>query len=184
MGKLFRTSNEYIVIGESHDGRQVGPGLRSMQSYEEPTRDPDVWPAPPPKDPDVWSAPTTATSVGGGHESFPRVRPVRGPRKSESVGTDRGGSNRAASRNAKGPVGNVGAAKKGNVKDGGRSGPNYKDISNKDKSRKGPTGGIGRSTGDKDKVIIILRLNAIDRNDFRGMGVILKTKTQAAPENY
>ena len=156
MGKLFRTSNEYIVIGESHDGRQVGPGLRSLQSYEEPTRDPDVWPAPPPKDPDVWSAPTTATSVGGGHDSFPRVRPVRGPRKSESVATDRGGSNRAASRNAKDPVRNVGAAKKGNVKEGGRSGP----AGNKDKSRKGPTGGSGKSTGDKDKVMIILKLNA------------------------
>ena len=25
--------------------------------FEEPTRDPDVWP-PPPKDPDVWPAPT------------------------------------------------------------------------------------------------------------------------------
>lgn len=123
-----------LFKGESHDGRQVGPGLRSMQSYEEPTRDPDVWPAPPPKDPDVWSAPTTATSVGGGHESFPRVRPVRGPRKSEAVGADRGGSNRAASRNAKGPVGNVGAAKKGNVKDSGRSGPTYKDIGKCNKS--------------------------------------------------
>ena len=35
--------------GETHDARQVGPGLRSgFQSFEEPTRDPDVWPPPPP----------------------------------------------------------------------------------------------------------------------------------------
>jgi hypothetical protein len=38
--------------GENHDSRQVGQGLRSsFASFEEPTRDPDVWPAPPPKDP-------------------------------------------------------------------------------------------------------------------------------------
>ena len=54
----------YYQIGESHDGRHVGPGLRSINSYEEPTRDPDVWPAPPPKDPDVWSAPTSTASFG------------------------------------------------------------------------------------------------------------------------
>merc|ERR1719245_540417 len=98
-----------LFKGESHDGRQVGPGLRSIQSYEEPTRDPDVWPAPPPKDPDVWSAPTSTASFG--QDSNQRVRPVRGPRK-ESVTTDRGSSNRAASRNAKGPVGNSGGPKK------------------------------------------------------------------------
>jgi len=136
-----------LFKGESHDGRQVGPGLRSIQSYEEPTRDPDVWPAPPPKDPDVFGAPTSTTFVGGGQDSFPRVRPVRGPRKSESVGADRGSSNRTASRNAKGPVGNAGAAKKGNVKDNGRSGASV----NKEKNRKVTTGGEGRTTGDKEK---------------------------------
>ena len=125
----------------------MGPGLRSIQSYEEPTRDPDVWPAPPPKDPDIWSAPTTATSVGG-QDSFPRVRPVRGPRKSESVGTDRGSSNRAASRNAKGPIGNTGASKKG-AKDNVRSGA----AGTKDKSRRVTTGAGGKNTAiDKDKV--------------------------------
>ena len=41
--------------GETHDARQVGPGLRSFQAFEEPTRDPDVWPAPPPRD--QWSQP-------------------------------------------------------------------------------------------------------------------------------
>ena len=137
-----------IIKGESHDGRQVGPGLRSIQSFEEPTRDPDVWPAPPPKDPDVWSAPTTANTVGGGHDSISRVRPVRGPKKPEPVGTDRGVSNRAASRNSKGPVGNVGSAKKGNTKDSGRSGPS----GNKEKSRKVTTSGSSKSTGDKEKV--------------------------------
>jgi len=136
-----------LFKGESHDGRQVGPGLRSIQSYEEPTRDPDVWPAPPPKDPDVFGAPTSTTFVGGGQDSFPRVRPVRGPRKSESVGADRGSSNRTASRNAKGPVGNAGAAKKGNVKDNGRSGASK----DKEKNRKVTTGGEGRTTGDKEK---------------------------------
>ena len=44
--------------GESHDTRQVGGTCRAFQSFEEPTRDPDVWPAPPPKDPAVWSGPT------------------------------------------------------------------------------------------------------------------------------
>lgn len=133
-----------LFKGESHDGRQVGAGLRSMQSYEEPTRDPDVWPAPPPKDPDIWSASTINTSVGG-QDNFPRVRPVRGPRKTETVGTDRGSSNRAASRNAKGTVGNVGASKKG-AKDNLRSGA----AGNKDKSRRITTGGP-KNPVDKDK---------------------------------
>ena len=144
---FYITDGYFILVGESHDGRQVGPGLRSIQSYEEPTRDPDVWPAPPPKDPDVWSAPTTNTSVGGGQDSFPRVRPVRGPRKTEPVGTERGSSNRAASRNAKGNVGNVGASKKGGAKDNVRSGA----AGNKEKSRRITTGG-SKNPVDKDKV--------------------------------
>jgi len=136
-----------LFKGESHDGRQVGPGLRSIQSYEEPTRDLDVWPAPPPKDPDVWSAPTTAASVTAGQDSMSRVRPVRGPRKSEAGSTDRGSSNRAASRNAKGPVGNIGAAKKGSVKDNGRAGA----TASKDKGRKIPSGGGSKGVGEKEK---------------------------------
>ena len=44
-----------LIGGETHDARQVGPGLRSFQAFEEPTRDPDVWPAPPPRD--QWSQP-------------------------------------------------------------------------------------------------------------------------------
>jgi hypothetical protein len=53
--------------GENHDSRQVGQGLRSsFASFEEPTRYPDVWPAPPPKDPDVWSGPTHAQQAEPG----------------------------------------------------------------------------------------------------------------------
>ena len=122
-----------------------------MQSYEEPTRDPDVWPAPPPKDPDVWSAPTSASaaSVGGGFDSSHRVRPVRGPKKSETTGGDRSsGGNRAASRNAKGPA------------NSGKRGSNVKDLrsgaaANKERNRKVSTGPSGRSTGDKEKVNFI-----------------------------
>ena len=36
----------------------LGSSVR-MPSFEEPTRDPDVWPPPPPRDPDVWPSPTT-----------------------------------------------------------------------------------------------------------------------------
>ena len=97
--KLFflqgEVAQEYDVIksimqtlamfkGENHDTRQVGQGLRSsFASFEEPTRDPDVWPAPPPKDPDVWSGPTHAAQ----QPEPGRVRPVRGPKKADTVGT-------------------------------------------------------------------------------------------------
>lgn len=67
--------------GETHDARQVGQGLRSFQAFEEPTRDPDVWPAPPPRD-NVWSSGSSgsnATAPG------PVVKPVRGPRKKAST---------------------------------------------------------------------------------------------------
>ena len=139
----------YYQIGESHDGRHVGPGLRSINSYEEPTRDPDVWPAPPPKDPDVWSAPTSTASFG--QDSNPRVRPVRGPRKSESVAENRGSSNRAASRNAKGPgygdIGNARGSKKSTAKDNTRSGA----AANKEKGKRNAAGGA-KATTDKEKV--------------------------------
>merc|ERR1719323_2852479 len=73
---IMQTLNQFK--GNHHDTQSVGP--RSMQSFEEPTRDPDVWPAPAPKDPQVWDPPThsaQADSRGSGG-----VRPVRGPRKS------------------------------------------------------------------------------------------------------
>ena len=78
--------------GENHDSRQVGQGLRSsFASFEEPTRDPDVWPAPPPKDPDVWSGPTHASQAEPG-----RVRPVRGPKKSETPANKSGRTSRTS----------------------------------------------------------------------------------------
>ena len=49
--------------GGHHDAQNVGPGARSMSNWEEPTRDPDVWPAPPSKDPAVWDPPTTVSHV-------------------------------------------------------------------------------------------------------------------------
>jgi len=80
-----------LFKGESHDARQVGPGLRSsLQSFEEPTRDPDVWPAPPPRDPDVWSAPTPQTA-NHGYDVARAVKPVKGPKKNEARSTSRGG---------------------------------------------------------------------------------------------
>ena len=73
--------------GENHDSRQVGQGLRSsFASFEEPTRDPDVWPAPPPRDPDVWSGPTHASQPEPG-----RVRPVRGPKKPDAPAPNKSG---------------------------------------------------------------------------------------------
>ena len=48
--------------GGSHDLQSVGPGSRAQNSWEEPTRDPDVWPPPPPKDPAVWDPPTPVSS--------------------------------------------------------------------------------------------------------------------------
>ena len=46
--------------GGSHDLQSVGPGSRS---WEEPTRDPDVWPPPPAKDPAVWDPPTPVSNT-------------------------------------------------------------------------------------------------------------------------
>ena len=49
--------------GGHHDAQNVGPGARSMSNWEEPTRDPDVWPAPPSRDPAVWDPPTTVSHL-------------------------------------------------------------------------------------------------------------------------
>lgn len=77
--------------GETHDTRQVGPGLRSFQAFEEPTRDPDVWPAPPPRD--QWSSGGTGASAGGGAggNTGSVVKPVRGPRKDTKTSVSGGG---------------------------------------------------------------------------------------------
>ena len=76
--------------GGSHDMQSVGPGSRSMSSFEVPTRDPDVWPPPPPKDPAVWDPPTPVSS----DHSRSSVKPVRGTaKKNDAAGR--------AGRNAK-----------------------------------------------------------------------------------
>ena len=54
-----------------HESRVVGGGSSrggsAFSAFEEPTRDPDVWPAPPPKENGAWSGPTQAsTSRSGG----------------------------------------------------------------------------------------------------------------------
>eukprot|EP00092_Neocalanus_flemingeri_P007562 GFUD01008161.1.p1 GENE.GFUD01008161.1~~GFUD01008161.1.p1 ORF type:complete len:514 (-),score=179.05 GFUD01008161.1:100-1641(-) len=102
---IMQTLNTFK--GGHHDSQNVGPGSRSMSNFEEPTRDPNVWPAPPPKDPAVWDPPTVADN------SRSSVKPVRGSKKSE---TPRGGG-----RNTKGGAG--GTSKKG---------PNYSDINKHD----------------------------------------------------
>ena len=86
-----------------------------MSNWEEPTRDPDVWPAPPSKDPAVWDPPTTVSHVP--HYVLisisinPKVdnsrsteKPVRGSKKSET--------------NARGGVRNTKAGATGNSKKG------------------------------------------------------------------
>jgi len=115
---IMQTLN--MFKGNQHDTQSVGP--RSMQSFEEPTRDPDVWPAPAPKDPQVWDPPTHSAQAdsrgsGGG------VRPVRGPRKSTS---DSGPARGGAGRNVKG--GDLPNRVAGNKK----AGPNYGDINRHD----------------------------------------------------
>ena len=65
-----------------HDLQSVGPGSRSLSSFEEPTRDPDVWPPPPPKDPAVWDPPTPVSS----DHSRNAVKPVRGTAKKNDAG--------------------------------------------------------------------------------------------------
>ena len=92
--------------GGHHDSQHVG--ARSHTSFEEPTRDPDVWPAPPPRDPAVWEPPTHADTRG----SAASVKPVRGPRKTDARGTGPSGRNTKSS----GPPSKRGAAKDKDVK--------------------------------------------------------------------
>ncbi|XP_063840475.1 katanin p60 ATPase-containing subunit A-like 1 isoform X5 [Scylla paramamosain] len=66
-----------------------------ISSFEEPTRDPDVWAPPPPRDPDVWPPPTPAD-----HRSS-QVKPTRGPRRQEaskSTTASRGGGSKAGAK--------------------------------------------------------------------------------------
>ncbi|XP_071529686.1 katanin p60 ATPase-containing subunit A-like 1 isoform X2 [Panulirus ornatus] len=70
---LFKSDNPSAI-----SDRPLGTSLR-MSSFEEPTRDPDVWGPPPPRDPDVWPPPTAAD-----HKSVSQVKPTRGPRRQDS----------------------------------------------------------------------------------------------------
>nr|XP_027211602.1 katanin p60 ATPase-containing subunit A1-like isoform X1 [Penaeus vannamei] len=73
---LFKSDNPSAIAD-----RPLGTSLR-MSSFEEPTRDPDVWGPPPPRDPDVWPPPTPAD-----HKSSPQVKPTRGPKKQDAKNT-------------------------------------------------------------------------------------------------
>ena len=101
--------------GESHDTRQVGGSCRAFQSFEEPTRDPDVWPAPPPRDQAAWNGPTQAQE-----RSAPSVRPVRGPKKGAEGGGKGGG--RAGAKTSIGGKKSGPAAKDGKGGKGGAGG--------------------------------------------------------------
>ena len=72
---IMQTLN--LFKGGHHDSQAVG--ARAHASFEEPTRDPDVWPAPPPRDAAPWEPPTHASDRGA-------VKPIRGPghKKSET----------------------------------------------------------------------------------------------------
>jgi len=95
-----------------HDAHIVGSASKSMSSYEEPTRDPEAWPAPPPKDPVVWDPPTSAVVPTKGS-----VKPVRALRTVSTPAT----TSKVVARSKAG----ASTAKKG---------PNYNDISKHDKT--------------------------------------------------
>ncbi|GAB6033118.1 Katanin p60 ATPase-containing subunit A-like 1 [Chamberlinius hualienensis] len=75
--------------GDNHGERPI---TTRMHSFEEPTRDPDVWAPPTPRDPEVWSAAPAASSIEPKAPS--QVKPVRGPRKSEVPSKSSGQSSR------------------------------------------------------------------------------------------
>eukprot|EP00095_Tigriopus_kingsejongensis_P007329 maker-scaffold589_size129586-snap-gene-0.38 protein:Tk07329 transcript:maker-scaffold589_size129586-snap-gene-0.38-mRNA-1 annotation:"katanin p60 atpase-containing" len=88
-----------LFKGDSHDTRQLGGSRSAFASFEEPTRDPDVWPAPPPKDPDVWSNPTQVDNSRG----LSSVRPVRGHKKNNNERGNKGtAKNTAAGKRTRG----------------------------------------------------------------------------------
>ena len=125
--------------GETHDARQVGPGLRSgFQSFEEPTRDPDVWPPPPPRDSMFSGGASNAPATGGGGAV---VKPVRGPRKDSKTAGSRGA-----------PKGTASSKKAGGSKTGAASGAGGKNA--KSENDRGRRGARNQATGDKkdDKV--------------------------------
>lgn len=125
--------------GETHDARQVGPGLRSgFQSFEEPTRDPDVWPAPPPRDAML----SGATGGGGGYTANASgggavVKPVRGPRKDSRTAASGGRTAAKVQQQYK----NMGGKASGSKGQGSKTGKNESD-----RGRRG-----GRNQGGNDK---------------------------------
>jgi len=132
--------------GETHDTRQVGPGLRSFQAFEEPTRDPDVWPAPPPRD-NVWSSGSSNTNAAG------VVKPVRGPRKDSRTATGPGAvggrqSSKQVANNANKrstPAQRGAGGKKGEIERGRRTRGNAASNDNKKDDKAG-----GGGTDNKD----------------------------------
>ena len=123
--------------GEAHDTRQVGPGLRSFQAFEEPTRDPDVWPAPPPRD-NVWSSGSSGSNAGSSV-----VKPVRGPRK--DTRTERGTGQPGA--------GGGRASKQGNGPKRSTAGPKASSKTNKSESesKRRPRGGASSNEPKKEE---------------------------------
>ena len=118
--------------GESHDTRQVGGSCRAFQSFEEPTRDPDVWPAPPPRDQAAWNGPTQAQE-----RSAPSVRPVRGPKKGAEGGGGKGGGGRAGAKTS------IGGKKSGPATKDGKGGKGGGAVGGGGGAKK--AGGGGRS---------------------------------------
>ncbi|KAK3859079.1 hypothetical protein Pcinc_034772 [Petrolisthes cinctipes] len=127
---MFKTDNPSAL-----SDRPIGTSLRTS-SFEEPTRDPDVWGPPPARDPDVWPTPTAA-------DHKPQVKPTRGPRRQDS---SKGGPGRGAKAGTKkgGTEAKGGRAKKdGERKD--RKDGDKKDDKGSDK------GGENRGGGGEDE---------------------------------
>ena len=147
--------------GETHDSRQVGPGLRSM--FEEPTRDPDVWPAPPPRD-NMWSGGASGGGGGGSGSSGAMVKPVRGPPRKDSktskpTAGGKGGDFRKGSKaggpnpTTKGGGGGSGpASKKGDAERGRRTrgAATYSNIDSK-RDEKNPKEDEEEEEGEEEK---------------------------------
>ena len=90
--------------------------FRSHTSFEEPTRDPDVWPAPPPRDPAAWDPPTHVEMRGP-----PAVKPVRGSRKSEPNIRGLGPGGRTIKSTGGAASGKRGTGKEKEVRKGGKA---------------------------------------------------------------
>jgi len=89
---IMQTLN--LFKGGHHDSQAVG--ARAHASFEEPTRDPDVWPAPPPRDAAPWEPPTHAADRGS-------VKPIRGPGQKKSD-AGRGARNNKDGARSSGPA--------------------------------------------------------------------------------